>query len=145
MADADVRWVATLSDGSTAVEHSGEYQIVPGERKPWVRLCEFAAENDLHLTSLRLNYKGRTVHMPRPKFDRFDFNENNRAPLSYSLQYHLEGEMNDDGSFSQVHFIDLAAHYEQLTVHFIQELGGSNSWVLVTEGDVPLAETPRSR
>lgn len=145
MTDADVRWIATLSDGTTAVEHSGEYQVVPGQRKPWVRLCEFAADNDLHLTSLRLNFRGRTIHMPRPKFDRFGFDVNNRAPLSYSLQYHLEGEIDEAGAFSQAHFIDLAAHYENLVVHFIQELDGNNSWVVVSEGDMPMAESPRSR
>jgi hypothetical protein len=83
--------------------------------------------------------------MPRPKFDRFSFNENNRAPFSYSLQYHIEGEMGgSDMALSQTTFIDLAAHYETLTVHYVQELGdGNNSWVVVTENDRPLAETPR--
>lgn len=143
MTDAEsVRWVATLSDGTTAVEHTGEYQIIPGERKPWVRLCEFTTENGLHLTSLRLNYKGRTIHMPRSKFDRFDMNERNRAPLFYALQYHIEGEFLENGEFSQTNFVDLAAHYGDFAVHYIQDTtDGNNSWVLVTDGDEPLAAT----
>jgi hypothetical protein len=146
MADAqEVRWIATLSDGTTAVEHSGEWQIIPGQRKPWVRFCEFAAKNKLHLTSLRLNFKGRTIHMPRSKFDRFDMNVRNRAPLSYSLQYHIEAEMDELGAVSQQEFIDLASHYGDFTVHYVQELGvGNNSWVIVTDDDQPLAESPRN-
>lgn len=143
MSDDIATWVATLSDGSTVTEHTGQFQVIPGERKPWVRLCDYAAQNDLHLTSFRLNYKGRTIHMPRPKFDRFGLHENSRAPLSYSLQYHVEGEFGEDGSFSQENFIDLAAHYQDLTVHYIQELDGNNSWIVMTEGDLPLAESPR--
>jgi len=139
----EVRWIATISDGSTAVEHSGEYTVRPGERKPWVRLCTFLAENDLHLTSLRLNLMGRTIHLPRSKFDRFDMNERSRAPHSYSLQYHIEGEL-DNGTFSQTQFVDLAAHYDGFSVHYVQDItDGNNSWVIVTEGDSPLAETPR--
>ncbi len=147
MTDADVRWVATLSDGSTAVEHSGEYQIVPGERKPWVRLTQFATENDLHLTSLRLNFKGRTIHMPREKLDRFALTDKTRAPLSYSLQYHIEAEIGfDGGGFIEKKFIDLAAHYEDFTVHYIQDTtDGNNSWVVVSENVERMAESPRSK
>src|SRR5581483_5302824 len=88
--DTSVRWVATLSDGTTAVEHSGKWQIRSGERKPWIRLCEFANTNGQHLTSLRLNSRGRTIHLPREKFDRFSMNERSKAPDHYSVQYHLE-------------------------------------------------------
>lgn len=145
MTDANLKWVATLSDGSTVVEHEGEYAQVPGERKPWVKLVQFAGQNKLHLTSLRLNFRGRTVHLPRAKFDRFDFNDKAVAPLSYSLQYHLEAEMGPDGSFGNEHrFVDLAAHYPEFTVHYIQDItDGNNSWVLITKGDLPLAESPR--
>jgi hypothetical protein len=146
MSDDTARWVATLSDGSTVAEHAGEFQIVPGERKPWIRLCQFAADNNLHLTSLRLNFKGRTIHLPRSKFDRFDMNESSRTPAFYALQYHLEGTFEEDGSFSQTDFIDLAAHYDDFVVHYIQNITDANtSWVVVTNADSePLAPSPRS-
>lgn len=149
MSDDVVRWVATLSDGSTAVEHAGDFQILPGERKPWVRLCEFTADNGLHLTSLRLNFKGRTIHMPRSRFDRFDMNVASRAPLFYSLQYHMEAEMSSAGFLeSQTLFVDLAAHFEfngsKISVHYIQDVTeGNNSWIIVNEDWSPLAATPR--
>lgn len=146
MTDADVRWVVTLNNGTTAVEHSGDYQVVPGERKPWVRLCEFAAENDLHITSLRLNFRGRTIHMPRSKFDRFGLDEKNIAPLYYALEYKMEAEMGADGAFGdQKHYIDLIALYPQFEVHYIQDLqDGNTSWVSVTQGHNPMAISPRN-
>lgn len=144
MSDAqEIRWVATLSDGTTAVEHSGQYQIIPGERKPWIRLTQFLVENDLHLTSLRLNFRGRTIHMPRATFDRFGLGEKNCAPSFYSLQYLIEGELGDDGTLEQTTFIDLVAHYDELQVHYIQDItDGNTSWVVVTEGLRTMAPTP---
>lgn len=143
MSDADLKWVATLSDGSTAVEHEGEYVEVPGQRKPWVRLVQFAGQNGLHLTSLRINFRGRTVHMPRSKFDRFNMQA--VAPLSYSLEYKIEAEIGVDGSFgNEKRFIDLAAHYVDYSVHYVQDIqDGNNSWVIVTTNDTPMAESPR--
>jgi hypothetical protein len=142
----DFRWVATLSDGTTAVEKSGEYSIKPGERKPWVRLCSFLVENDLHLTSLRLVYRGRTIHLPRPDFGRFDLFEKALDPHSYSLQYHMEADTTS-GSWVQSKFIDLAAHFEDdLAVHYIHELeDGNTSWIAVTRGSNRLAQTPRAK
>ena len=138
----EIRWIATLSDGSTAVEHRGEYQIVEGERKPWIRLCEFAANNGFHLTSLRLNFRGRTIHLPRATFDKFKMNETNVAPDFYSFQYHIEV---DDilGDMDTTEFVDLAAHYGELTVHYVQDVtDGNTAWVIVTTGDTPLAPSP---
>ena len=144
MADARVRWVATLSDGSTVVEDSGEFVEVPGERKPWVKLCSYLGGNGLHLTSLRLNFKGRTIHLPRANFDRFAYNEISRAPLFYSLQYHHEAIMDQGFAIQEEEdFIDLAAHYpNNLAVHYIQSLDKENSWVVVTDSHNAMAGTP---
>jgi hypothetical protein len=146
MTDATINWVATLSDGSTATEHSGEYTILSGERKPWVRLTRFLADNDLHLTSLRLNFRGRTIHMPRQNFGRFGLNEQSRPPLFYSLAYFLEGEINEAGEFGEKHFVDLVAHFAKFDVHYVHDLQeGNTSWVLVTEGYNPMAPTPLNK
>jgi hypothetical protein len=34
MADAEIKWVATLSNGDTVAEKSGEWQEISGQRKP---------------------------------------------------------------------------------------------------------------
>lgn len=141
----NVQWVATLSNGETAVEHVGKYQITPGERKPWVKLCEFAADQGLHLTSLRLNHDGRTIHMPRDNFGRFSMNETSQAPKSYSLQYHIEGDMENGGILNETLFVDMAAHYDDFIVHYIQDVTNNDtSWVIVTKGAERLAQTPSS-
>lgn len=146
MANAEVTWVATLSDGSTVAEHTGEYQHIPGERTPWVRLTQFAAKNKLYITSLRLNFRGRTIHMPRPNFGRFGLNKVSRAPLFYSLNYMVEGEMSGDELIHQTTFVSLVAHYSDFDVHYIQDTEeGNNSWVLVTEGYNPAAPSPINR
>lgn len=144
MADADIKWVATLSNGTTAVEHVGEYKIVPGQSKPWVRLVRFAGENGLHLTSLRLNFRGRTIHMPRRAFDRFGVvGQKSVSPLFYSLNYIIEGTMEDGGLLKQENFIDLIAHYPTFDLHYVQETDKGNvSWLAVTEGYVPSAPSP---
>lgn len=145
MSDADIKWVATLSDGSTAVEHVGEYKIIPGEKKPWVRLVRFAGENGLHLTSLRLNSRGRTIHMPRSAFDKFGaVGEKSSDPLFYSLNYIIEGTIDaNGGTLKQENFIDLIAHYPKFDLHYIQDIDkGNTSWLAVTEGYVPNAPSP---
>lgn len=138
MTDA-AKWVATLSDGTTAAEYTGEWQIIPGERKPWVRLCQYALDNDLHITSLRLNFKGRTIHLPRNNFGRFTLDS--RAPLLYSVMYIAEGELPVSGNIEQHNYIDLAAHYDKFDVHFVQDIDdGNTSWVVVTDPGEPLAK-----
>lgn len=140
---ADISWVATLSDGSTAVEHSGEYTVRPNERLPWVRLTKFAAENGLYLTSLRLNFNGRTIHMPRLNFDRFNLNDKSVAPLFYSIQYMIEGIMGGEQAIESKYFVDMIAHYSTYDVHYIQDVtDGENSWINVTEGYTPSAPSP---
>jgi hypothetical protein len=144
--EAVVKWVATLSDGTTAVDQTGEWVEKPGERKPWVRLCEFAAKNKLHLTSLRLNVDGKTIHMPRDAWDRFDMNETSMTPDYYSLTYHVEGELGDGGISNVEKFIDLAAHYKDFAVHYLQNVTNTNvSWVLVTTGQGRMATSPHRK
>ncbi len=142
---ADVKWVATLSDGTTAAEESGEWKEIPGERKPWVRLMEYTNKNRLHLTSLRLNIDGKTIHMPRGDFDRFNFNETQIAPNSYSLTYHIEGEF-VGAIINEERFIDLAAHFDGYAVHYLQNITDPNlSWIIVSNGKGRQAVSPDKR
>jgi hypothetical protein len=138
-------WIATLSDGSTIAE--SDIKIVPGERMPWVKLTNHLGQSGLHLTSLRLNYKGRTIHLPRMNFDRFAYNTVSRAPLFYSLCYHVEGDIPiDTGIMKQTNFVELSAHYDDFVVSYIQDVSeGANSWIVVTDDRTGLAETPRRK
>lgn len=142
MSNADFRWVATTSDGTTYVEHTGEYVLKPGERMPWVRLTRDLAAKGEYITSLRLNFKGRTIHMPRPNFGKFGLDDKVRSPLFYSLQYMIERDMG--GEMVDTEFVDLIAHYPTFEVHYVQDTtDGNNSWVIVTEGSPTMAPSPR--
>lgn len=135
-------WVATLSNGETVVENTGSWTIKKGEPLPWTRLCHFLADNDLHVTSLRVNFDGKVVHMPRAKFDKFGHNA--KTPNQYSLCYKVEAEMNMDGGVvDQTLFIDLAAHYDDFAVHYVlNTTNGNESWISVTDNEA-VALTPR--
>lgn len=140
----EAKWICTLSDGSTAVEDSGNWQVVPGQRKPWVRVTEFAAQEGLHVTSLRLNIGGRTIHMPRDKFEKFDLQ--GLSPDHYSVSYHLEVDKVGTRAEAITDFISLAAHYPDFTIHYIQDTStGNNSWVAVTKPHEALAPSPSTR
>lgn len=144
---ADATWVATLSDGTTAVEETGRWKTIPGERKPWVRLADFAHQKGLYLTSLRVNFDGRTIHLPREKFGRFGLEDHVLAPRYYSLEYCVEAEMNEQGSFGDEKlFIKLAAHFEdELAVNLVQQLNDQDiSWIVLTKGGSRMATTPPS-
>lgn len=131
-------WRATLSDGSTAQEHKGNFQVIPGERKPWIRLIN--GLEGRHLTSLILRIGKRTVHMPRIN-DKFP----TLPPKGYGLCYHVEI---DDifGSRKEKHFVDLTTYYDDFQVHYIQDINdGNNSWVTVTKDDYVPEEAHETR
>lgn len=138
-----VYWHAELSDGTKAVEHSGSYQLEPGKRKPWVRLTQFLAENDLHLTSLSLVTGDKTVRLPMKEMNRFGFEGKDVKPQGYALQYLFEGEADQaTGVFTEQEFVDVITHYNDYEVHYIQSFEGDQSWMFVTEGFSSLAPTP---
>lgn len=137
------KWVATLSDGTTAVQDEGEFVLVPGERRPWVKLVQKLGEKQLHLTSLRLNVDGRTIHLPRLKNHKLGDNYDFLPPENYALEYVVEL---DDllGVPEEKHYIILIAVYPNFEVHYIQDLQDiNNSWIAVTSGYRPMCETPK--
>lgn len=140
-------WVATVNNGQTLTER--DFNLEPGQRKPWVQLTQLLGREGLYLTSLRLNYKGRTLHMPRTNFPKFGYEDISRAPLFYSLVYHVEGDMqfdNDVPFMEQTNFIELAAHYDGFMVRYIQDTtDGNNAWIVVSDDIRAVAETPRRK
>jgi hypothetical protein len=128
----DIRWVATLSDGATVTEHEGNFTVRPGDKSPWRRLCEWTAERGLHLTSVRIQVGGQTVHLPRL---------NNRfcgsVPYRYSMacrrldSLRVEAGGRADGKVEMEDFhLDFAAHFKGFSVHVLVDLN-RNAWVEV--------------
>lgn len=71
-------WCASLSDGTTHFEGSGDFTEIPGGESPYLRLLSFVSANGLKITSLGLlnSEHGRHWHLPsvgrNPKFRAFD-------------------------------------------------------------------------
>lgn len=64
-----VKWLASLSDGYTAVEGKYPFEVRPGEVKPWKRLQKYTASRLRHITGMRIQVyrKGeaiRTYNLP---------------------------------------------------------------------------------
>lgn len=123
----NARWVATISDGTVATELEGEWTIIPGERKPWVRLCQKLHQEGTWITSLRLNVNGQTIHLPRQN-NKFE----SEPPLYYDVCYHAEI---DDifGDRTQKDYVDIGAFYDTFSVHYIHEIGNNNAWVTINK------------
>lgn len=131
-------WIASLSDGTTANEHHGDYTVIDGERKPFVRLCNFLLREKLHLTSLRYNANGTTYHAP--KLDQ-RWNKGGIHPTGYSLEYVAEIEEDVSGVRSQALYVDIAAIYSDISVHTIIEIGDQQQvYTQVRQGYKPMAE-----
>lgn len=47
-----IRWKVELSNGEVVEEGMMPWIELPGERKPWPRLCAYLEEYDLHVTKL---------------------------------------------------------------------------------------------
>jgi hypothetical protein len=137
----DIGWVAWLSNDAVIHEHHGNFKIIEGEPSPWVRLCSFLVDNNLHIVKLALDVDGELVHLPSTPG--FGLDEFHQTPRSYSIQYRIEGEV-ITGEIRAKGYIDLAGHYEDFTVHLIHDMSELNAWILVTKGDIPLMESPRS-
>jgi hypothetical protein len=48
------RWLASISDGSIALEGKAPFHVIPGELSPWLRLQRYLADNKLRITGLRI-------------------------------------------------------------------------------------------
>lgn len=132
-------FVATLSDGTVAAEHQDNWAILPGERKPWVRLAQHLAQEGLHVTSLRYNANGQTYHAP--KLDT-RFEKGGRAPDHYAIEYILERE-ESPGSVVERLFVDIGAYYGNASVHMLIELGGQQSvWTQLRNGYAAMQKAP---
>ncbi len=132
-------FVATLSNGTTVAEHHGDYTVIAGERKPFVRLCTFVAENGLYLTSLRYNANSTVYHAP--KLDQ-RWEKGGLHPDRYGIEYIVELEEGPQGR-EECHYVDVAAYYGDMSVHTIIELGGSQHvHTQLRQGYIALASAP---
>lgn len=128
------KWIVTLSDGSVLHEGEGEYTIIPGERKPFVRLVEKLKQEGKSIHSLSVDVDGKVTHLPG--FGPGPFAT--KKPSYFSLCYRYEADQ-ILGNMKEKHLVDIGAHYDTFAVHYIHDItNGLESWVTITDNEAPL-------
>ena len=112
MADVKARWLASLSDGSTAIEGVPPFDTIKGEDKPWPKLQKHLKDNNLTITGMRIQVSKddeavRTYVLPSimPAGAKGKFRSKKYAsPLGYTVNRIAEGvlfsgEYHQEGGF----------------------------------------------
>ena len=143
------KWLASLSDGATAIEGIPPFEVIPGELSPWLRLQEHLKASDLHITGLRIQVEKpgesiKTYNLPSYRADSLS-GEHERwrfirplQPLSYNYGRVAEASWGGRGDMvrGRVPHIFISAEYENFTVYlFVDQLEGAESWVLIHENE----------
>lgn len=133
------KWLAALSDGTTAVEGIAPFADVEGELSPWNKLLAHLKANDLHITGMRVQVD--KPHGPIHTYNLPSFNKTPkgnhekwvtlfpRDPVEYSYRRWATFGLT---SGSERHHIEIRAHYADFSVSlFVDEDEGNESWVVV--------------
>lgn len=143
--DPQVFFIASLSDGQTIVEGTGDYKWVDGLMSPWNRLVRYTVENKLRINSLSLGIPGgQTVTIPtmggKPRFKGYVDRTEAEKPLDYEVKRFLARDMdvvahsgNLDVKKTQIsEFYTFAeAIYGNFTIQvWVNELNPKHTWVV---------------
>lgn len=140
------KWLAALSDGTTAIEGVTPFTKVKDELSPWQKLLVHLETNDLHITGMRVQVSAlrepiRTYNLPSfnktPKGNHEKWVKlRPRDPVGYSYRHWETVCLTGPG---RRHHIEIRAHYENFCVSlFVDEDEGNESWVVVHEAARPV-------
>ena len=143
MAIVETKWVASLNDGSTAIEGTAPFAEVSGEDSPWAKLKKHIFDNHLHITGMRiqatkLGHPTETHNLPSLGDHNIRSNGKHKKfrhvkpiqPISYDYFRYIETDMYK--IYKEQKFIEIRAIYEDFTVSlFVDEMEGSESWVVI--------------
>lgn len=146
MAETKTKWLASLSDGSTAIEGIEPFHVIPGELSPWLRLQNHLIVCDLYITGMRIQVEKpgdatRTYNLPSHNTTPEGKHERWRSlrpllPESYNYFRWVTRDI-VPGSTEQRQ-IEVRAVYEGFTVSlFVDENEGNESWVVIHENKMP--------
>ena len=130
-------WIARLSDGTYVTEGVAPWEVRPGERLPWARLCEHLEQNNLSISQLNFT-NGNTITFPVAQ-QRFGYTSH--KPDSFSIQNTLEVDNILGGAYSS-EFLDIACHFPTFVLHYVVDIGSGNVQILVSEPTTPIASAP---
>lgn len=140
------RWLASLSNGETAIEGKERFAEIASEQSPWQKLLHYIGKNKLSITSLRIQVEkdGKTVntfHLPTKsggyRFSHLSslkpiqFNYHRRLVQDVTAEQLASGriDINTD-AVSTEKFIEIDAIYDSVVMRIlVDENTGTNSWV----------------
>lgn len=145
MASIKARWLASLSDGTTAIEGKPPFEEIAGEPSPWQKLLLHLARSKLEITGLRIQVEKegepvRTFNLPSKSPKQRWASLNPLIPTGFNYFRRVEQfmEPTQDGKLQPTQgrrFIEIHAYYPQFElVLIVDEDEGNECWVVVKEG-----------
>lgn len=123
-------WKIGLSNGENFLEGNIPFQIIVGEKSPWLKLQDYIKEKGLKITSLCLVYQDRTFNLPsagnNPKFRAFSEIE---KPLSYNFFRMLGSDLN--GTQNDLYSVIEAVYSDKKLQLWLNERNPNSCWVLI--------------
>lgn len=134
------KWLAALSDGTTAVEGKGLFKEIEEELSPWQKLLIHLKEKDLHITGMRVQVSRRgesTKTYNLPSFNKTPAGNHEKwvsiypkNPREYLYQRWVTKTLTD--ATPHRNQIEIRAIYDDFVVSlFVCEDEGTESWVVI--------------
>ena len=142
MADVKARWLASLSDGSTAIEGVPPFDTIKGEDKSWPKLQKHLKDNNLTITGMRIqvtkdNEAVRTYVLPSimPEGAKGKFRAKKYvSPLRYTVNRIAEGRLSDGSGEILITrtYLEVAAIYGLggILSIMVDELDGTDCYIV---------------
>ena len=135
------KWVASLSNGATAIEGTAPFEIIAGELSPWLRLRQYLQDTGFHITGMRVQVSksGKPTHtynMPsmhatpdgsHPRWAKLV----PRIPINFNYMRAAGQILTPTGEYQQRDIL-IAAEYDDFIVFLgIDETDGNESWIVI--------------
>ena len=131
------KWLAALSNGTTAIEGVPPYENVKNEPSPWNRLLAHLSDTGLHITGMRVQVGTSPVRTYNlPSFNKTPEGNHEKwvalrpcDPVKYTYRRWITQPLTRAPG---QHHIEIRAHYEDFSVSlFVDEDEGNEAWVVV--------------
>lgn len=139
MVKVNTKWLASLSDGTTAIEGMEPFAEIAGELSPWLRLQDHLKACALHITGMRIQVTRpgeatKNYNLPSLKTSPNGRHERWPAlrpivPQSYDYFRTVSGIQ---GGKITEQAIEIRAIYGDVVVSlFVDETEGNESWIVI--------------
>ena len=135
------KWLASLSDGTIAIEFLPPFEEINGELSPWNKLKAHMEENNLFITGLRVQVEKsgeatKTYNLPSSNCNKDGTHEKWSGvkpiiPIGYNYYRRIRRSLTTP---EVKHYIEIIASFPKFNVSiFIDEDEGNESWSVIHE------------